>query len=180
MDEYYAEIRFWAGNFAPLGWALCTGQLLPISQNSVLFSLLGTTYGGNGTTNFALPDLQARVAVGWGQGPGLSNYDLGQQGGSETVTLLATNIPAHTHTITGTVTLSANATSGNTDTPYNSYPAVNGSNIYNTASDGSTMPLSYNSGTVGVTGSSTPVSIVQPVMALTAIIALTGDFPSRV
>jgi microcystin-dependent protein len=180
MDDYLAEIRFFGGNFAPRGWMLCAGQILPIAQYTALFSLLGTYYGGNGTTNFALPNLQSRVAVGCGQGTGLSFYYPGQQGGSESIALLANNMPAHTHAISGTVTLNANATSGNTDTPYNSYPAVNGSNIYNSASDGSSMPaLQYSGATVGVTGNSTPVSIIQPVLALTAIISISGAFPAR-
>jgi len=180
MDDYLAEIRFFAGDFAPYGWMLCAGQILPISQHAALFSLLGTTYGGNGSSTFGLPNLQGRVVTGAGQGTGLSLYDLGQQSGSESVTLLATNMPAHTHTIGGTVTLGANSTSGNTDTPYNSYPAVNGLNMYNTASDGSAMPaMQYTAPTIGITGNSTPVSLVQPVMGLTAIISTSGAFPAR-
>jgi len=179
MDDYLAEIRFFGGNFAPYGWALCAGQILPIAQYTALFALLGTTYGGNGTSTFALPNLQSRVAVGFGQAPGLSPYALGQESGSETITLLANNVPSHTHSIGGSVTLSANATSGNTDTPYNSYPAVNGSNIYSTTNDASTMPLTYSGGTIGITGNTTPVSIIQPVLGLTPIISLNGTFPAR-
>ena len=92
-------------NFAPQGWAFCNGQLLSISQNTALFSLLGTTYGGNGTTNFALPDLRGRAAVDFGQGPGLSNYDLGQSTGSETVTLTVGQIPAHSHLVAANATV---------------------------------------------------------------------------
>ena len=96
-DPFVAEIRIFPFNFAPKGWAWCDGQLLPLSQNTALFSLLGTTYGGNGKSNFALPDLQGRAPMHPGQGPGLSLHDLGESGGSETVTLLESEIPAHTH-----------------------------------------------------------------------------------
>jgi microcystin-dependent protein len=97
-DPFVAEIRIFPFNFAPKGWAWCDGQLLPLSQNTALFSLLGTTYGGNGKSNFALPDLQGRAPMHPGQGPGLSLHDLGEPGGSETVTLLESEIPAHPHT----------------------------------------------------------------------------------
>ena len=98
-DPFVAEIRIFPFNFAPRGWAWCDGQLLPISQNTALFSLLGTTYGGNGKSNFALPDLQGRAPMHPGQGPGLSLHDLGETGGSETVTLLESEIPAHAHSL---------------------------------------------------------------------------------
>src|SRR5512139_4030735 len=96
-DPFVAEIRIFPFNFAPTGWAFCDGQLMPLSQNTALFSLLGTTYGGNGKSNFALPDLQGRAPMFWGQGPGLSLRDLGETGGSETVTLLESEIPSHSH-----------------------------------------------------------------------------------
>ena len=98
-DPFVAEIRIFPFNFAPKGWAWCDGQLLPLSQNTALFSLLGTTYGGDGKSNFALPDLQGRAPMHPGQGPGLSLHDLGETGGSETVTLLESEIPAHTHAL---------------------------------------------------------------------------------
>jgi microcystin-dependent protein len=101
MDPFVAEIRIFAFNFAPKGWAWCDGQLLPLSQNTALFSLLGTTYGGNGKSNFALPDLQGRVPMHPGQGPGQPLYDLGQTGGEETVTLLESEIPFHAHVMRG-------------------------------------------------------------------------------
>src|SRR5437868_4603257 len=100
-SPFVAEIRIYAFNFAPTGWAFCDGQLLPISQNTALFSLLGTTYGGNGTNNFGLPNLQGSVAIQQGQGPGLSLYDLGQTGGSDYVTLLQSEMPAHPHPAMG-------------------------------------------------------------------------------
>lgn len=99
-DPFVAEIRIFPFNFAPKGWAWCDGQLMPLSQNTALFSLLGTTYGGDGKSNFALPDLQGRAPMHPGQGPGLSLHDLGETGGSETVTLLESEIPAHSHSVT--------------------------------------------------------------------------------
>ena len=109
-DQFISEIRIFAGNFAPAGWAFCSGQLLPISQNTALFSLLGTNYGGNGTTNFGLPNLQGSVPLGAGQGPGLSRRDLGAVGGEQNVTLLESQMPAHSHTARA-------STSGGTDSP---------------------------------------------------------------
>src|SRR5258706_7176887 len=100
-NPFVAEIRIFAGNFAPKGWALCDGQLMPISQNTALFSLLGTTYGGDGKSTFALPDMQGNAPIHAGQGQGLSLYDLGEMGGSETVTLLQSEIPLHNHTLRG-------------------------------------------------------------------------------
>lgn len=180
MDPVFlAELRLFAGNFAPVGWALCAGQLLSISSNTALFSLLGTTYGGNGQTNFALPNLQGRVAVGAGQGSGLSLYDLGQQGGTESVTLTTSNIPAHIHILSGTINQPATAAAGNTDTPYNTYPAsVAGTSMYGTTSDGTTIAMRNNL-TTSTTGSTQPVSIIQPVLGLTWLIAISGVFPSR-
>ena len=97
-DQFVAEIRIFAGNFAPKGWAFCNGQVMPISQNTALFSLIGTYYGGNGTSNFALPNLQASVPIGVGQGPGLTPRDQGETGGEPAVTLLSSQLPAHSHT----------------------------------------------------------------------------------
>src|SRR4051812_19628298 len=101
-EPFLAEIMIFAGNFAPRGWAFCNGQILSIAQNTALFSLLGTTYGGNGQTTFALPDLRGRVPIGVGQGPGLSSISLGEVGGTENVTLLTTQMPMHDHTATVT------------------------------------------------------------------------------
>src|SRR5437588_2481272 len=98
-DPFVAEIRMFAGNFAPAGWATCDGQLLPISQNTALFSLLGTFYGGDGKTTFALPDIDGSATLNWGQGPGLSVYDIGQQGGEQYVTLIQGEMPTHNHLI---------------------------------------------------------------------------------
>jgi microcystin-dependent protein len=177
MDEYFAEIRFFGGNFAPSNWALCQGQLLPINSNTALFSLIGNFYGGDGRTTFALPDLQGRVVVGQGQGAGLSPYSIGQRGGTETVTLKTNNLPLHSHTITGSVSMTCTSAAGNTDTPYNTYPASS-TNAYNTANDGPFLNMQHNIGT-GATGSSIPVNNIQPVLALTAIICISGTFPAR-
>jgi microcystin-dependent protein len=110
---FIAEIRMFACNFAPSGWALCNGQILPISQNTALFSLLGTTYGGNGTSNFALPNLQGAVPINAGQGPGLTPRDLGESGGQPSVTLLQTEMPSHNHTVLATTTMGTTAASTN-------------------------------------------------------------------
>src|SRR5499433_1500107 len=137
-DPFVAEIRIFPINFAPKGWALCDGQLLPISQNTALFSLLGTTYGGDGKSNFALPNLQGSAAMHPGQGPGLSLHDLGETGGSETVSLLKTEIPGHNHSLMG-----LNAF-GNTTVPAGNMLArvFGGGNLYKTATGASIVSLS--------------------------------------
>lgn len=171
-SPFLGEIRMFAGNFAPRGWAFCNGQILSIAQNTALFSLLGTTYGGNGQTTFALPNLQGRVPVHWGQGPGLSPYNLGQQTGQESVTLLQTQLPAHTHP------LNAIAGGGNQASPAGNLPAVESTGTsLNYASGAPTITM--NPLAVGATGSSQPVPVVQPCLAVSFIIALQGIFPSR-
>jgi len=163
-----------AGNFAPRGWAFCAGQIMSIAQNTALFSLLGTTYGGNGQTTFALPDLRSRGPVGQGQGPGLSNIQLGEMAGTENVTLLTSNMPAHNHAI-------------NCDNTGSSAPAPSGL-IPGFAGDRSTSLNVYSSNpanaqmnpqTVGLTGSNIPVGIRDPYLGINFIIALEGIFPSR-
>jgi microcystin-dependent protein len=180
MEGFIAEIRYFGGNFAPRNWAFCNGQILSIAQNTALFSLLGTTYGGNGQTTFALPDFRGRVAVGTGQGPGLSSYSLGEQTGAQSFTILANNLPAHTHPFTGSVTMNGNAAEGNSDAPQNDYPASQaGTPLYATASNGSFMgAMQHNLGTTP-TGSQTPVSNLMPVLGLNYVICLFGIFPSR-
>ena len=166
-EPFLAEIRMFAGNFAPRGWALCNGQILPISQNTALFALLGTTYGGNGQTTFALPDLRSRVPVHAGQGPGLSNVNLGEAAGTETVTLNQTQMPQHGHAV--------NASNGGAaaSRPADSFLA--GGGAYAPASDGTVM----NGGMVAVTGGSGPHENRQPYLGVNFIIALEGIFPSR-
>jgi microcystin-dependent protein len=172
-EPFIAEIIMFGGNFAPRGWALCNGQILAIAQNTALFSLLGTTYGGNGQTTFALPDLRSRVPIHPGQGPGLSSYSLGQAGGTESVTLLQGNLPA-----APPITIKCNGES-TTAKPNNNFPAsTSAGNGYNSATDNSTL----NAGAVvgGLQGgSSQPVAIIQPYLCVNFIIALEGIFPSR-
>jgi microcystin-dependent protein len=171
-DPFVAEIRIFPFNFAPKGWAWCDGQLLPLSQNTALFSLLGTTYGGDGKSNFALPDIQGRSVMHPGQGPGLSLHDLGETGGSETVTLLESEIPVHTHT------LRATNTTGDNPLP--------GGNIL--ARPGSTMIYQQNSSAnlvamapeaLAPAGGDQPHNNLQPYLTFYFNIALQGVFPPR-
>jgi microcystin-dependent protein len=168
-EPFLGEIAIFGFNFAPRGWAMCNGQILPISQNTALFSLLGTTYGGNGQTTFALPDLRSRVPVHEGQGPGLSSYDLGQTGGSENVTLTTPQLPLHTHGFT--VNASSAATSKS--------PAGNNPAAFGTVAYGSTADLQMGPDTTSPTGDSAPHNNVQPYLTLNFCIALEGIFPSR-
>lgn len=171
-DQFLGEIRMFSGNFAPTQWALCNGQLLPISQNTALFSLLGTTYGGNGVSNFALPNLQQRVPLQPGQGPGLSLRDLGEAGGQGQVTLIANEMPAHSHTLLAAagaaVSRAANgrmfATVNAPTPPF--HPA--------SATLGTMAP-----GTLATAGGGQPHNNLQPYLTLTFIIALQGVFPPR-
>lgn len=170
-DPILGCIYMFAGNFAPRGYALCAGQILPISQNTALFSILGTTYGGNGQTTFALPDLRGRAPVGAGQGPGLPNYTLGEQTGSTSVTLTSNQMPSHTHTI-------AAAESSNTTDPSNAFLANDGRspvNVYNSTTDGTKL----NAQAVGPAGGNQPISVQNPILAINYIIATQGIFPSR-
>ncbi|WP_066823860.1 phage tail protein [Sphingomonas mali] len=174
-DPYVAEIRMFAGNFAPIGWALCNGQLLPISQNTALFSLLGTTYGGNGTTNFQLPDLQGRAPMHPGNGPGLTPRDLGETGGENNVTLLTTEMPAHTHPISGAVI--ANSNPGETPSTNSLFTNSSPNQLYAAAAPTSQIPLAPQS--ISLAGGSQPHNNSQPYLAVTFIIALQGVFPAR-
>ena len=170
-DPFVAEIRIFPFNFAPQGWAWCNGQLLPLSQNTALFSLLGTTYGGDGKSTFALPDLEGRAPMHPGQGPGLSLHDLGETGGSETVTLLESEIPAHQHTLRA----------------YKSDPSdrfqptgallgrANNGNIYNTAANF----VGMNGQSLGPAGGDQPHNNMMPYLTFYFNIALQGVFPAR-
>ncbi|WP_372792596.1 phage tail protein [Lutibacter sp.] len=169
MDPFLAEIIMFGGNFAPRGWAFCDGQLLPISSNQALFSILGTTYGGDGRTTFALPDLRGRVPIHPGTGNGLSTYRLGQKGGTQTNTLTTNNLPSHSHTINI-------KEEGNSDNPNGTFIAGDGSNSFGTTSDASnTLAASA----VNPSGGSQAVNNIQPFECVNFIIALTGIFPSR-
>lgn len=173
-DQFIAEIRMFAGNFAPQGWALCNGQIMPIAQNTALFSLLGTTYGGNGTTTFALPDLRGRAPMQQGQGSGLSLRDLGELGGQESVTLLTTEIPSHAHPVTATTA------QGTTGSPSDARWATTrvgrqAVNAYSTAAP----DLDMSALASGSSGGSQPHNNMPPYAVINYIIALEGIFPPR-
>jgi len=171
MDPFVAEIRIFPFNFAPKGWAWCDGQILPLSQNTALFSLLGTTYGGDGKSNFALPNLQGRSPMHPGQGPGLSLHDLGEEGGVETVSLLESEIPSHSHGLGADVLdiADTNAVSSNA-----SFAISSGGTLYQatsnaTASDNAISPA----------GGDQPHNNMQPYLTFYFNIALQGVYPPR-
>jgi microcystin-dependent protein len=171
-DPFVAEIRIFPFNFAPRGWAWCDGQLLPLSQNTALFSLLGTTYGGNGKSNFALPDLQGRAPMHPGQGPGLSLHDLGETGGSETVTLLESEMPSHSHAVM-TINTPANV-------------KLPGPDVGLARSAGGSAYIASNTGlqamapeTLAPAGGDQPHNELQPYLTFYFNIALQGVFPPR-
>lgn len=204
MEAFMGQILQVGFNFAPLNWASCQGQLLSIAQNSAMFALLGTTFGGNGQTTFALPNLQSRMVIGVGQGPGLSQYVGGQVGGLEQVSVLTSNLPSHTHTATftpsGGNTATVQAVTGVLPTALTSIPAE-GSLLANTAPAGPNAPKIYapagttgpvvnlggvsggggGGGTVsvGLTGNNIPLGILPPYIAIWNIICMAGEFPSR-
>ena len=176
------------GNFAPRGWALCSGQLLAISQYDALFSLLGTTYGGNGIQTFGLPDLRGRRSLHWGQGPGLSNYVQGQMSGTEDVTLLSTQMPQHTHAMTGggnaQVNFPCSTGVGDSDSPAGRIPALSpaGEEQYREpgAANGTLASANVTENvSLGFAGATLPHNNQSPVLAVTFIIALEGIYPSR-
>ena len=169
-EPFIAEVRIFAGNFAPRSWAFCNGQLLPISQNTALFSLIGTTYGGDGRTTTALPDLQDRVPMHPGRGPGLTDRRLGQKGGVETVTLTEQQMPNHRHSMT------ASPSPGEQPGPANNAFARGvGGSLYGADTDQVAMANE----TMPETGGSGPHNNLQPYLAINFIIALTGLYPSR-
>lgn len=193
MEPMLAQIVLFGGNFAPRGWALCNGQLLAISQNQALFSLLGTTYGGDGRTTFGLPDLRGRAAMHSGHGPGLTNRVLGSRFGTETNTMTVNQMPSHNHSATfgvgaaAAVSIPAYTDAGESSDPTNhilAQPDITGDNflysseIQDTNLRSFTAPLS---GTIDVynTGGQQPFNNMQPVLTLNYIIALVGVFPSR-
>ena len=171
-DPFVAEIRIFPFNFAPKGWAWCDGQLMPISQNTALFSLLGTTYGGNGKSNFALPDLQGRAPMHPGQGPGLSLHDLGETGGSETVSLLVSEMPVHNHMLQA-------ATQDNADvnlvSPTASFAPSTGGTLYQSASNVTLAPAAA----LAPAGGDQPHNNLMPYLTFYFCIALQGVFPPR-
>ncbi|MBK7470657.1 MAG: phage tail protein [Betaproteobacteria bacterium] len=172
MDPFVAEIRIFPFNFAPKGWAWCDGQLMPLSQNTALFSLLGTTYGGDGKSNFALPDLQGRAAMHPGQGAGLSLHDLGETGGSETVSLLESEIPSHLHSLRADANVAESPDpSQNTlarASSINAYQTITNSNLVNMAPEA-----------LAPAGGDQPHNNLQPYLTFYFNIALQGVFPPR-
>jgi microcystin-dependent protein len=169
-------IFIFAGNFAPRGFQLCQGQLLPIAQNAALFSILGTTYGGNGTTNFALPDLRGRAPIGQGAGPNLSPVNLGQFGGSQNVQILIGNMPAHNHLVNVSTVAATLASPQNNflAPPVDSTPAA-GTGYNTPATPGITLAPTA----VGVAGQGLPLNVDSPFLGINYIIAMQGIFPSR-
>lgn len=173
-EPFIGEIRMFGGNFPPQGWALCNGGLLSIASNQALFSILGTTYGGNGQTTFGLPDLQGRVPINWGQGAGLSPHLIGEMDGVENVSLIPAQMPAHSHT------LSASSALGSSPTATGNFPAGvdngnrEGFNAFSPSSDGIMA-----SAAIGASGGGLPHTNMQPYLCITFIIALQGIYPSR-
>ncbi len=170
MEGFIGEIMLFGGNFAPRNWAFCEGQLLPIAQNTALFSILGTTYGGDGRTTFGLPDLRGRVAIHEGRGPGLTDRQLGQKGGSRTVALSMENLPLHNHTAPSVV----NSDMPGANFPANSYIA-DGQEIF---AEGGTL-VDMGEPTTGNAGGGQPHINVQPIQTLKFVICLVGVYPSR-
>lgn len=178
MEGTIGEIRLFAANFAPRDWSYCNGILLSISSNTALFSILGTTYGGDGKVTFGLPNLAGRSAVGAGQGPGLSYYALGEKAGANSTTLTLNNLPPHTHTAAGNIVIPAFSDEGDSGTPANNVLAAKTSMYTSQPSDSTTKstPLSIQ---VGISGGSTPLNITQPSIGMNYIICMYGIFPSR-
>lgn len=170
-DQLIGEIYMAGFNFAPRNYAFCNGQLLSIASNTALFSLLGTTFGGNGTTTFALPNMQGRVPIAMGNGAGLTPRTLGELGGTETVTLTAAQMPAHTHQLNGV------SDAGDVSAPSGAYPANTGALDKEYKTSGTVVAM--NSGAISAAGSSQPHNIMQPYIVLNFYIALFGIFPSR-
>jgi microcystin-dependent protein len=170
MEPFIVQIVLFAGNFAPRGWALCNGQLLSIAENSTLFSVIGTFYGGNGVTTFALPDLRSRVPLGTGQGPGLSHITEGEMGGWESVTLLTSNLPAHTHVVRASSKFSGG------DHPGGRYlgASPSGNGTYDDTADSSMA-----GDMIAPTGNNIPFEIRPPYLGMNYIIAMEGVYPSR-
>ncbi|KAA5536459.1 phage tail protein [Taibaiella lutea] len=178
MEGNIGEIRIFAGNFAPLGWAFCDGSLMSIAVYTAAYSIIGTTYGGDGQTTFALPNCLGRMVVGTGQGQGLSNIELGEMGGHETATMLSTQMPAHSHAASLNLSVPTVADAGTTGSPSGNVLAGL-AGAY--SSDPSDSPLGGQTvvPTVGVAGGGQPFSIIQPIMALNYIVCLEGIYPSR-
>jgi len=176
MNPFIGQVIMFAGNFAPRGWAYCQGQTLPIAQNTALFSILGTTYGGDGRTTFMLPDLQGREPMQQGNGPGLNHVSLGEKGGQEKVSLNSTNIPNHNHTAT---LFGENTVADQQNPKDNMLGATPNDLIYAPIAAGNNKNMGTGSITVANAGSGTPHQNMQPFTVMNYIIALVGVYPSR-
>jgi len=173
MDPFVAEIRIFPFNFPPKGWAFCDGQILPLSQNTALFSLLGTTYGGDGKSNFALPDMQGNAPMHPGQGPGLSLHDLGETGGSDTVTLLESEIPSHSHSLMSSTMNSSKPSPGG-----NALARVTGATPYVAGTPAPPL-VQFSGNALAPAGGDQPHNNMQPYLTLNFCIALQGVYPPR-
>jgi len=178
MEGYIGEVRVFAGNFAPRGWAFCDGSSISIAEYSTVFAILGTTFGGDGQVTFNLPDLRGRLAVGTGTGLGLGNIELGQAAGTENVSLTTAQMPSHSHPATATIAFPATTLAGNTGIPTNMILASL-AGAYSTQPADTHVAPAATTGTTSLVGSNIPFSILQPVLTTNYIICLEGIFPSR-
>lgn len=178
MDEYVGIVKPFAGAFAPRGWQICDGTALPISGNELLYAIIGTTYGGDGSTTFKVPDLRGVVPVGIGP---QSPYEIGERGGTETITLTAANLPPHSHPLTGGLQLLSNADAAATADPSNAYPAASSGSMYTSAATGASEPMGpvLNTLSTGVQGMGQAIDNMSPYTAITYIICVQGYFPPR-
>lgn len=181
-EPFIGEIKLFGFNFAPKGYSSCNGQLLNIASNTALYSLIGTTYGGNGVQTFALPDLRGRIPINQGQGPGLPNYLMGQAAGTTEVTLNNGNLPAHIHTLNAAqVQINANSGSADESSPQGNHLAMPASPIYSESGGTAGVFLggARMSGTTDISGGNLPVNILNPYLVVNYSIAIYGIFPSR-
>jgi microcystin-dependent protein len=178
MEGTVGEIRLFAATFAPRNWSYCDGSLIQIRSNTALFSILGTSYGGNGTVTFGLPNLKGRTVIGSGQAPGLSLYELGETVGSNSVVLTTAEMPNHTHVSSALVTIPAYSDEGNQNTPTNNLLASKAS-MYNSEIGDTNMKAAPFTVTLSSTGGNQPISLTQPTIGMNYIICMYGTFPSR-
>jgi microcystin-dependent protein len=178
MEGTLGEVRMFAGNFAPRSWRFCDGSILSIAQNTAMFAIIGTTYGGDGQVTFGLPDFRGRLAVGSGNGSGLVNIQLGEAGGANSTPILLNNLPIHNHQAVGSITPRAYADVGNQESPENAFFGGSSTAPYNSVADVNMQPIAVNLPT-SVVGGNSPMSVTQPYLGINYIICLEGIFPSR-